>query len=191
MRMQFCLASKVLYKMLVCGREGPSQNATFSVVIELKEEVAGEFAIPENVSAQMDMIMDLHVLKWLKKLSTAILGELRPLGKAKVSINGVGHMNLVNFYVATISLVYGGSIRSSGGFVGPILAVRREAIGSRGKVHEALRAKGMNYLHTSNPMIVHRDLKTLYLLVDKNWVVKGGLTVAFKSSYLAKQIRLF
>lgn len=46
----------------------------------------------ENVSAQMDMIMDLHVLKWLKKLSTAILGELRPLGKAKVSINGVGHM---------------------------------------------------------------------------------------------------
>lgn len=33
-------------------------------------------------------------------------------------------------------------------------------------------AKGMNYLHTSNPMIVHRDLKTLNLLVDKNWVVK-------------------
>ncbi|KAJ8555531.1 hypothetical protein K7X08_013027 [Anisodus acutangulus] len=33
-------------------------------------------------------------------------------------------------------------------------------------------AKGMNYLHTSNPMIVHRDLKTPNLLVDKNWVVK-------------------
>lgn len=37
----------------------------------------------------------------------------------------------------------------------------------------------MNYLHTSNPMIVHRDLKTLNLLVDKNWVVKVGL---FRSS---------
>ena len=36
--------------------------------------------------------MDLHVLKWLKKMSTAILGELRPLGKAKVSINIVGHV---------------------------------------------------------------------------------------------------
>ncbi|KAM3379030.1 serine/threonine-protein kinase EDR1 [Capsicum galapagoense] len=33
-------------------------------------------------------------------------------------------------------------------------------------------AKGMNYLHTSNPLIVHRDLKTPNLLVDKNWVVK-------------------
>ncbi|KAL7112227.1 hypothetical protein ACP275_05G138900 [Erythranthe tilingii] len=33
-------------------------------------------------------------------------------------------------------------------------------------------AKGMNYLHSSHPIIVHRDLKTLNLLVDKNWVVK-------------------
>uniref|UniRef100_A0A0D6QWQ9 non-specific serine/threonine protein kinase n=1 Tax=Araucaria cunninghamii TaxID=56994 RepID=A0A0D6QWQ9_ARACU len=33
-------------------------------------------------------------------------------------------------------------------------------------------AKGMNYLHTSNPTIVHRDLKSPNLLVDKNWVVK-------------------
>uniref|UniRef100_A0A453NSF0 Protein kinase domain-containing protein n=1 Tax=Aegilops tauschii subsp. strangulata TaxID=200361 RepID=A0A453NSF0_AEGTS len=34
-------------------------------------------------------------------------------------------------------------------------------------------AKGMNYLHTSHPTIVHRDLKSPNLLVDKNWVVKG------------------
>ncbi|GMP95066.1 hypothetical protein CsSME_00044263 [Camellia sinensis var. sinensis] len=33
-------------------------------------------------------------------------------------------------------------------------------------------AKGMNYLHTSHPTIVHRDLKTPNLLVDKNWLVK-------------------
>ncbi|PON96040.1 Mitogen-activated protein kinase kinase kinase [Trema orientale] len=33
-------------------------------------------------------------------------------------------------------------------------------------------AKGMNYLHTSHPTIVHRDLKSPNLLVDKNWVVK-------------------
>ncbi|XP_057831140.1 probable serine/threonine-protein kinase SIS8 isoform X1 [Cryptomeria japonica] len=33
-------------------------------------------------------------------------------------------------------------------------------------------AKGMNYLHTSNPTIVHRDLKSPNLLVDKNWNVK-------------------
>ncbi|XP_024993761.1 serine/threonine-protein kinase EDR1-like isoform X2 [Cynara cardunculus var. scolymus] len=40
------------------------------------------------------------------------------------------------------------------------------------RMRMALDAKGMNYLHTSNPIIVHRDLKTPNLLVDKNWVVK-------------------
>jgi serine/threonine protein kinase len=34
------------------------------------------------------------------------------------------------------------------------------------------QAKGMNYLHSSHPTIVHRDLKSPNLLVDKNWVVK-------------------
>ncbi|CAL5043622.1 unnamed protein product [Urochloa decumbens] len=33
-------------------------------------------------------------------------------------------------------------------------------------------ARGMNYLHNSTPVIVHRDLKSPNLLVDKNWVVK-------------------
>ncbi|CAI0414272.1 unnamed protein product [Linum tenue] len=35
-------------------------------------------------------------------------------------------------------------------------------------------AKGMNYLHHRNPPIVHRDLKSSNLLVDKNWNVKVG-----------------
>ncbi|PKA63645.1 Serine/threonine-protein kinase EDR1 [Apostasia shenzhenica] len=39
-------------------------------------------------------------------------------------------------------------------------------------------AKGMNYLHTSHPTIVHRDLKSPNLLVDKNWVVKRFVTLA-------------
>jgi sterile alpha motif and leucine zipper-containing kinase AZK len=30
----------------------------------------------------------------------------------------------------------------------------------------------MNYLHTSHPPVVHRDLKTPNLLVDRHWVVK-------------------
>lgn len=35
-----------------------------------------------------------------------------------------------------------------------------------------LQAKGMNYLHRRNPPIVHRDLKSPNLLVDKNYTVK-------------------
>ncbi|KAJ4950401.1 hypothetical protein NE237_027233 [Protea cynaroides] len=36
------------------------------------------------------------------------------------------------------------------------------------------KARGMNYLCNQNPPIVHRDLKTSNLLVDKNWTVKVG-----------------
>ncbi|XP_066383164.1 uncharacterized protein, partial [Miscanthus floridulus] len=43
----------------------------------------------------------------------------------------------------------------------------------RRRVHMALDiARGMNYLHHSSPPIIHRDLKSSNLLVDKNWIVK-------------------
>ncbi|XLR66337.1 hypothetical protein HN51_008908 [Arachis hypogaea] len=34
-------------------------------------------------------------------------------------------------------------------------------------------ARGINHLHNCTPVFVHRDLKSLNLLVDKNWVVKA------------------
>lgn len=39
-------------------------------------------------------------------------------------------------------------------------------------VHSFMQAKGINYLHRLNPPIVHWDLKSPNLLVDKNWTVK-------------------
>ncbi|KAH7426548.1 hypothetical protein KP509_10G005600 [Ceratopteris richardii] len=49
-------------------------------------------------------------------------------------------------------------------------------------------AKGMNYLHNCTPIIVHRDLKSPNLLVDKNWVVKVcdfGLSRMKHSTFLS------
>ncbi|CAM8887513.1 unnamed protein product [Rhodiola kirilowii] len=45
----------------------------------------------------------------------------------------------------------------------------------RRRIHMALDiARGMNYLHHCNPPIIHRDLKSSNLLVDRNWTVKVG-----------------
>ncbi|PWA59556.1 serine/threonine-protein kinase CTR1 [Artemisia annua] len=48
-----------------------------------------------------------------------------------------------------------------------------EVISMKRRMHMALDvAKGINYLHCLNPPIVHSDLKSPNLLVDKNWTVK-------------------
>ncbi|KAL9669490.1 hypothetical protein QQ045_007037 [Rhodiola kirilowii] len=45
----------------------------------------------------------------------------------------------------------------------------------RKRVHMSLDiARGINYLHHCNPPIIHRDLKSSNLLVDRNWTVKVG-----------------
>ncbi|KAL2341665.1 hypothetical protein Fmac_009605 [Flemingia macrophylla] len=45
----------------------------------------------------------------------------------------------------------------------------------RRRVNMALDiARGVNYLHHCNPPIIHRDLKSSNILVDKNWTVKVG-----------------
>jgi hypothetical protein len=54
-----------------------------------------------------------------------------------------------------------------------ILKNKNIALSMRKTLNMAIdTARGMSYLHSSNPPIIHRDLKTANLLVDKNWAVK-------------------
>ncbi len=45
-------------------------------------------------------------------------------------------------------------------------------------------ARGMHYLHTCKPPIVHRDLKSPNLLVDKDFTVKVGQAVGGEPFWL-------
>ncbi|EMS52231.1 Serine/threonine-protein kinase CTR1 [Triticum urartu] len=74
------------------------------------------------------------------------------------------HLSIVTEYLPRGSLFRLISKASSG----EILDLRR-------RLRMALDvAKGINYLHCLNPPIVHWDLKTPNMLVDKNWSVKVG-----------------
>jgi serine/threonine protein kinase len=53
------------------------------------------------------------------------------------------------------------------------------------------QARGMNYLHNSSPTVVHRDLKSSNLLVDKNWTVKVTTELSFPSFILSLLIPSF
>ncbi|XP_004296242.1 PREDICTED: uncharacterized protein LOC101312816 [Fragaria vesca subsp. vesca] len=56
-----------------------------------------------------------------------------------------------------------------------LLQKNKSKLDWRRRVQMALDiARGMNYLHHFRPPIIHRDLKSSNLLVDKNWTVKVG-----------------
>ena len=52
-----------------------------------------------------------------------------------------------------------------------------------------MQAKGINYLHCLSPPIVHWDLKSPNLLVDKNWTVKVHAQTVILKLYFPKIFR--
>eukprot|EP00250_Pteridium_aquilinum_P009803 c18948_g2_i1 orf=854-2389(+) len=85
------------------------------------------------------------------------------------------HPNVVLFMGAVISLEHLSIVTEflPRGSLFRLLHRNTPGLDWRRRVRMALDvARGMNYLHHMNPPIVHRDLKSSNLLVDKNWTVK-------------------
>ncbi|RVX09090.1 putative serine/threonine-protein kinase SIS8 [Vitis vinifera] len=74
---------------------------------------------------------------------------------------------IVNPQISCLCIFWGSLFR--------VLHKSNQVLDIRRRLRMALDvARGMNYLHHRNPPIVHRDLKSSNLLVDKNWNVKVG-----------------
>lgn len=95
--------------------------------------------------------------------------------KETTLMSSMRHPNVVQYYGATIRPPHLYIITEfcSRGNLQSILRNKEIKLSTTKTVALALdAARGMYYLHTSKPPVLHRDLKTANLLVDQNWVVK-------------------
>ncbi|KAL1338675.1 hypothetical protein AAHE18_10G228700 [Arachis hypogaea] len=127
-------------------------------------------------------------------LDQAISGELLEEFKSEVQImKRLRHPNVVLFMGAVtrppnLSIVTEFLPRGS---LYRLIHRPNNQLDERRRLRMALdAARGMNYLHSCSPVIVHRDLKSPNLLVDKNWVVKVcdfGLSRMKHSTFLSSR----
>ncbi|VAI84553.1 unnamed protein product [Triticum turgidum subsp. durum] len=117
---------------------------------------------------------EVAVKKFLQQdISSDILEEL----KAEVRImKRLRHPNVVLF-MGAVTRIPNLSILTEflpRGSLFRLIRRPNNQLDERKRIRMALDvARGMNYLHNCTPVVVHRDLKSPNLLVDKNWVVKA------------------
>ena len=89
----------------------------------------------------------------------------------------LGFTNPPNFCIITEYMTHG-SLRS-------LLSNQRIRITSKHIIKCALAvARGMNYLHTQSPAILHRDLTSHNILCHDNWTIKVFFSFVFSLNYL-------
>ncbi|KQK18836.1 probable serine/threonine-protein kinase SIS8 [Brachypodium distachyon] len=134
---------------------------------------------------------EVAVKKFLQQdISSDILEEL----KAEVRImKRLRHPNVVLF-MGAVTRVPNLSILTEflpRGSLFRLIRRPNNQLDERKRIRMALDvARGMNYLHNCTPVVVHRDLKSPNLLVDKNWVVKVcdfGLSRIKHSTFLSSR----
>eukprot|EP00249_Psilotum_nudum_P015269 c25234_g1_i1 orf=473-2905(-) len=107
-----------------------------------------------------------------QKYSIDLLDDFR---KEVAIMKRLRHPNVVLFMGAVTSPVHLSIVTDflPRGSLFRLLHRSSQGLDWRRRVSMALDiARGMNYLHHCNPRIVHRDLKSSNVLVDKNWTAK-------------------
>ncbi|XP_020585615.1 LIM domain kinase 1 isoform X2 [Phalaenopsis equestris] len=148
--------SEIRWEDLVLGEE--IGQGTFGVVYH-GHWIGSDVAI--KVYARMDY-QESALLDY--KMEIAIMKKLR-------------HPNVLLFMGAVYSLERLAIVTEylPRGSLFKTLHKNKHALDLRRRLQMALDVvKGMNYLHRRNPPIIHRDLKSSNLLVDKAWRVKVG-----------------
>ncbi|KAL5205067.1 hypothetical protein ABZP36_009938 [Zizania latifolia] len=149
-----CLDSEILWEDLVIGEQvGQGSCGTVYHALWYSSDVAVKVFSKQEYSD--DMILTF-------RQEVALMKKLR-------------HPNIILFMGAVSSLQRLCIVTEflPRGSLFHLLQKKAGKLDPRRRVHMAIDiARGMNYLHNSSPPIVHCDLKSSNLLVDKNWTVK-------------------
>ncbi|XP_071723547.1 uncharacterized protein [Rutidosis leptorrhynchoides] len=141
--------------------------------LKLGEEVGqGSFAV---VYRGLWKGTDVAVKLYLQKAYTE--GTLEDFKKEITIMKKLRHPNVLLFMGAVYSQDRLAIVTEflPRGSLFKTLHKNNQALDFRKRIKMAIDvARGMNYLHNRKPPIVHRDLKSSNLLVDKNWNVKVG-----------------
>ncbi|ONM33340.1 PAS domain-containing protein tyrosine kinase family protein [Zea mays] len=182
-----CLDYEILWEDLVIGEQigqgscGTVYHALWygsdvAVKVFSRQEYSEDVILSFRQEAMTMPEVPLYILI-LREYSPWVMDDSRSM--ISFSLGWVGSMfktlsstqTLLSFWF--ISVFFHFCLFKCSGSLFRLLQRSATKLGVRRHVHMALDiARGMNYLHHSSPPIIHRDLKSSNLLVDKNWTVK-------------------
>jgi serine/threonine protein kinase len=118
---------------------------------------------------------------------------LQDLAKEIESFRGLRHKRLVRFIGACLEMPHPCLVTQymPGGSLHHLLHVRKLQLPPLHAINMCLQlADGVMYLHSQNPTVVHRDLKSLNVVLDMNLNVKicdFGLTESMERTHITKR----
>jgi len=186
-----CVAIGCCY--FIARRRSDMKGLQFAQFDDSSAQAGTSFAIPaRDLTLTRTIGVGSHGAVWLgrwrrstvavKKCSSASVSDVQAFEKECLIMSRLNHFNVVRFY--GVSRDSGSRFSVDGslylvteymprGSLWEVLRNRDSAL-SEGMRHQMALdiARGMSYLHSLQPPILHRDLKALNLLVDNSFNVK-------------------